>query len=153
MGSRRSTHGEDQPCFEVTKKPSVRLEPTTPSLPWRLLTSPDGKDIVFDSFETDLPFSALFAVSVHGGRLKPVTDHPVANNYDPSWVQPLTRCTVPKLKGKTLVATKRLVALAGCSLGKVTGPKKNRNKLHVVNQKPRAGTNVATGTKVKVQIR
>jgi dipeptidyl aminopeptidase/acylaminoacyl peptidase len=115
--------------------------------------SPDGKDIVFDSFQSDLPFSALFSVSVHGGRLTDVTDNPSANNYDPTWVQPLTLCTVPKLKGQTLASTKRLVALAGCSLGKVTGPKKNTSKLHVVSQKPRAGANVATGTKVNIQIR
>jgi hypothetical protein len=37
--------------------------------------------------------------------------------------------------------------------GMVTGPKKNRNKLHVVNPKPNAHTNVATGTKVNSQIR
>lgn len=60
---------------------------------------------------------------------------------------------MPKLNGQTLAATKRLLQLAGCALGKVTGPTKNRSKLHVVNQKPVANTNVPTGTKVNVQIR
>jgi Tol biopolymer transport system component len=115
--------------------------------------SPDGKDIVFDSFQSNLPFSALFSVSVHGGPLTKVTDESNVNAGLAAWVQPLTVCTVPKLKGQTLAATKRLVALAGCALGTVTGPKNNRSKLHVVNQKPAANQNVATGTKVNVQIR
>jgi hypothetical protein len=38
-------------------------------------------------------------------------------------------------------------------VGKVTGPKQKRSKLHVVNQKPAANTDVATGTKVNIQIR
>ena len=65
----------------------------------------------------------------------------------------MTLCTVPKLIGQTLAAAKRLVALAGCVLGDVTGPKANRNSLHVVNQDPSAHTNVVVGTKVNVQIR
>jgi beta-lactam-binding protein with PASTA domain len=90
---------------------------------------------------------------VHGGGLTKATDEASANAASPAWVQPLTVCTVPKLKGQTLTASKRLVALAGCVFGTVTGPKKNRNKLHVVNQKPAANHNVATGTKVNVQLR
>jgi hypothetical protein len=54
----------------------------------------------------------------------------------PSWVGAVTLCTVPKLIGQTLAAAKRLVALAGCALGDVTGPKANRNSLHVVKREP-----------------
>jgi hypothetical protein len=48
---------------------------------------------------------------------------------------------------------KTLIRLAGCVLGRITGPTKNRSRLHVVNQKPKAHHNVPTGTKVSVQIR
>jgi hypothetical protein len=46
-----------------------------------------------------------------------------------------------------------LIGLAGCALGKITGPKKNRGSRHVVAQNPRANKDVATGTKINVQIR
>jgi WD40 repeat protein len=107
--------------------------------------SPDGKELAFEGANED-----LFTVEKDGGKPEQATDM-VAGA--PSWVGPLTLCTVPKLKGQTVASAKRLVALAGCALGKVAGPKKNRNKLHVVNQKPNAHTNVATGTKVNIQIR
>jgi dipeptidyl aminopeptidase/acylaminoacyl peptidase len=107
--------------------------------------SPNGKELVFETSTGDLA-----TVDTDGGNLKPATR---ILSGAPSWVGPLTRCTVPKLKGQTLAAAKRLVALAGCVFGKVTGPKSNRSKRHVVNQKPAANHNVATGTKVDVQLR
>jgi hypothetical protein len=107
--------------------------------------SPNGKELAFQGSSGDLS-----TVDVNGDDLKEATD---AVAGDPSWVGPITRCTVPKLKGQSLTAAKRLVALAGCVVGKVTGPKRNRNKLHVVSQKPAANTDVATGTKVNIQIR
>jgi dipeptidyl aminopeptidase/acylaminoacyl peptidase len=107
--------------------------------------SPNGKELAFQASSGDLS-----TVAASGDDLKPATDV-VAG--DPSWVGPITRCTVPKLKRQTLAAAKRLVALAGCVVGKVTGPTKNRSTLHVVNQKPAPGTDVAVGTKVNIQIR
>jgi PASTA domain len=107
--------------------------------------SPNGKELAFQGSGGDLS-----TVDVNGGDPKEATD---AVAGDPSWVGPITRCTVPKLKGQTLAAAKRLVGLAGCVVGKVTGPKQKRSKLHVVNQKPAANTDVATGTKVNIQIR
>jgi beta-lactam-binding protein with PASTA domain len=65
----------------------------------------------------------------------------------------VTTCTVPKLKDQTFAKAKTLIRLAGCVLGRITGPTKNRSRLHVVNQKPKAHHNVPTGTKVSVQIR
>jgi Tol biopolymer transport system component len=107
--------------------------------------SPNGKELAFQGSSGD-----LFTVDSQGGDVKQTTD---AVAGDPSWVGPITRCTVPKLKGQTLAAAKRLVALAGCVVGKVTGPKKNRSKLRVVNQKPAANKDVDIGTKVNIQIR
>jgi Tol biopolymer transport system component len=107
--------------------------------------SPNGKELVYGK-----DGGGLYTVDVHGGKPKRAT---TVIAGDPTWVAPLTRCTVPKLKGQTLAAAKRLVALAGCVVGKVTGPKKNRSKRHVVDQKPAAHHDVATGTKVNIQIR
>ena len=116
--------------------------------------SPDGKQILF-STRTDGAVngnSDLFSVSVHGGRLTHVTHDP-NDDSNASWAPLVTTCTVPKLKGQTLAKAKTLITRAGCVLGKISGPKKNRSRLHVVNQKPRANQNVATGTKVNIQIR
>jgi dipeptidyl aminopeptidase/acylaminoacyl peptidase len=116
--------------------------------------SPDGKEILF-STRTDGATngnSDLFSVSVHGGRLTQVTHDPNDDSHA-SWAPLVTTCTVPKLKGQTLATAKTLVYLAGCVVGKVTGPKTNRSTRHVVNQKPSANRNVATGTKVNIQIR
>jgi hypothetical protein len=116
--------------------------------------SPDGKKILF-SARADGASNGntdLFSVNVHGGRLTQMTHDP-NDDLDASWAPLVTTCTVPKLKGQTPAKAKTLIKLAGCVLGKVTGPKKNSSRLHVVNQKPRAKQNVATGTKVNVQIR
>ena len=60
---------------------------------------------------------------------------------------------MPKLKGQTFAKAKKLIMLAGCALGNVTGPKKNSGARQVVNQNPRANKDVPTGTKINVQIR
>jgi Tol biopolymer transport system component len=52
----------------------------------------------------------------------------------------------------TLKAAKQLVRRAGCVLGSVGGPKKDRSRLHVVKQNPGANRNVPTGTKVNVRL-
>jgi beta-lactam-binding protein with PASTA domain len=60
---------------------------------------------------------------------------------------------VPKLKGKTLVAAKKLLTKANCRLGKVTkkkGPKSRKGK--VVSQKPAPGAKKPLGTKIAVVI-
>jgi beta-lactam-binding protein with PASTA domain len=54
-----------------------------------------------------------------------------------------TPCTVPKLAGKTLAAAKKLLAKAGCSLGKVTKkPARKALRGKVVTQNPAAGKRV-----------
>jgi hypothetical protein len=65
---------------------------------------------------------------VHGGPLTQVTNTP-RDSIQASWAPAVTLCTVPKLKGKTLAAAKKLVKRAGCVLGSVGGPKANRSGL------------------------
>ena len=69
---------------------------------------------------------------------------PVALPRKPS----IIRCTVPKLRGKTVVQARRLLARANCSLGRVQG----RAKGTIVSQSPRAGKNVAPGSKIRVTV-
>jgi hypothetical protein len=116
--------------------------------------SPDGKDLVYawsappaNNLNQD-----LFSVSVHGGHPKQLTDTPYYSQ-DPSWAQSVTLCTVPKLKGSTLTAAKKLLRLAGCVLGSVGGPRSNRGKRHVIKQSPGANRNVPVGTKVNVRVK
>ena len=115
--------------------------------------SPDGKRIVFGSSEAPANNlnTDLFSVSVHGGHLTQVTSTP-QDSAAASWAPAITLCTVPKLKGKTLKAAKQLLKRAGCVLGSVGGPKKNRRRLHVVKQNPAANRNVPTGTKVNLRL-
>lgn len=65
-------------------------------------------------------------------------------------VTPAQTCKVPKLAGKKLKAAKRALAKAHCTLGKVKG-KKNK-KARVKKQRPKAGTTLPAGTKVKVTL-
>jgi hypothetical protein len=62
-------------------------------------------------------------------------------------------CTVPKLKGKTLKASKRKIRGADCKVGKVTkkkGAKASTGKVVAQNKKP--GTVLPAGTVVKVTL-
>ena len=74
--------------------------------------SPDGKDLVYawsappaNNLNQD-----LFSVSVHGGHSTQLTSTPYYSQ-DPSWAPAVTLCTVPKLKGQTLTAAKKLLKL------------------------------------------
>jgi hypothetical protein len=65
----------------------------------------------------------------------------------------VTTCTVPKLEGQTLAKAKLLIKHAGCVLGRISGPTKNREQRRVVSQTPSANRRVSAGTKVNVQLR
>jgi hypothetical protein len=61
------------------------------------------------------------------------------------------RCSVPRLRGKTLVAARRALKRANCRLGKVTrgyAPKVKRGR--VVRSLPKSGKKRAKGAKVRV---
>jgi Tol biopolymer transport system component len=113
--------------------------------------SPDAKLLLFSAADKGRHLN-LFTVGAHGGKTKQITNAP-SDRVQPAWTALVTTCTVPKLKGETFAKAKKLIMLAGCTLGKVTGPKKNRAARHVVNQNPKAHKDVRTGTKINVQIR
>lgn len=119
-----------------------------------LAWSPNGKELVISSNRKPANNGNydLFELSVHGGRLKQLTNTP-GDETSPSWAQALTLCTVPKLKGQTLAAGKRLIQLAGCRLGVVGGPTSRRATRKIVTQSPGASQNVRLGTKVNVKLR
>jgi Tol biopolymer transport system component len=117
--------------------------------------SPDGKDIVFGAYGmgTNPDYIQLFRVNADGsGKPLQLTFHN-NNTYDGVWTPPLTTCTVPKLKGLTIAAAKRSLTKNACTLGKVKGPKKHRNKRHVTTQTIKAKTNKPAGTKVGITVR
>jgi hypothetical protein len=65
----------------------------------------------------------------------------------------LSGCLVPRLKGKSLRASKRRLARAGCGVGKVTlsrGAK--RNQARVVGQSPRPGTALGSAANVNLAL-
>jgi uncharacterized membrane protein YgcG len=63
-------------------------------------------------------------------------------------------CVVPELVGKTLTAARKLLKLAHCRLGKVTGPRASPGVVRLVrSSSPPAGTSLPSGTKVDVKVR
>jgi IPT/TIG domain/PASTA domain len=62
-----------------------------------------------------------------------------------------TTCKVPKLRHATLKQARKRLKRAGCKLGKVSGPKSRSAK--VVRQRPKPGTQLPEGSKVKVKLR
>ena len=62
-----------------------------------------------------------------------------------------TACAVPRLRGLTLVAAKRLLTKRGCSLGRVSRVRSRRvARGRVVAQRPAPGIRLARGARVRV---
>jgi beta-lactam-binding protein with PASTA domain len=70
---------------------------------------------------------------------------------------PTPVCVVPKLRGKSLAAARRLLLRAGCAVGKVKRPRRPRHgrlrPLVVSAQSAKAGASVARGTKVRLTLK
>lgn len=66
----------------------------------------------------------------------------------PPPASPVTRCVVPKLKGKEPKAARAAIAKADCKLGRITKKGAAGKRAKVVKQKPKAGTIRAAGSKV-----
>jgi subtilisin family serine protease len=62
------------------------------------------------------------------------------------------RCTVPKVRGKTLRAAAGVLKRAGCKLGPVKRVRSRSRKGRIVSQRPPAGRNVGKGTPVVVTV-
>jgi hypothetical protein len=66
---------------------------------------------------------------------------------------PPPTCTVPKLKGKSLKASKKKITAADCKVGKVTKKKGVSTKAgKVVSQSPKVETSKAAGSRVNVTL-
>jgi hypothetical protein len=65
---------------------------------------------------------------------------------------PKAPCIVPKVKGKKLGKAKRLIADAGCALGKVKKRGSKKPKGTVLKQSPKPGTDAGVGGKVKLTV-
>lgn len=74
----------------------------------------------------------------------------------PTDTSPPPACVVPKLAGKKLGRAKAALRKAHCGIGKVSKPKhqkgKRRGALVVKSSTPAAGTSLAAGTKVNLQL-
>ena len=62
------------------------------------------------------------------------------------------RCLVPRLKGKTLAQAKRALAAAGCTLGKVTRPRRHRGALLVRSSAPPPGASMPPSSAVNLRL-
>jgi beta-lactam-binding protein with PASTA domain len=61
-------------------------------------------------------------------------------------------CVVPKLKGKTLKAAKRMLTKAHCKPGRITKKFSRVKKGRVISQKPKPGKHLAAGAKVNLVV-
>jgi PASTA domain/WD40-like Beta Propeller Repeat len=143
----------DQQGIHVASASGAHPRLVSHLVPSTLSWAPDSKDLVisYTGPPANNGNNDLFELSLPSGRLEQYTNTG-DDETDPSWAQAVTRCTVPKLKGKSPKEAKRLIALAGCDLGKVTGRRKGKNR-QVVKQSPAASSNVPVGTKVKLRFR
>jgi hypothetical protein len=65
---------------------------------------------------------------------------------------PTPRCTVPKLRGVPLSVARAFLPLVNCKVGKVKKVRsKSVRKGNVISTTPKAGTNLAAGTKVAIK--
>ena len=62
------------------------------------------------------------------------------------------QCVVPKLKGKKLKAAKRAIKRAHCLVGRVVKRHSKAQRRRVIRQRPRAGTERAAGSPVKLVV-
>jgi uncharacterized delta-60 repeat protein len=77
------------------------------------------------------------------------------SNYDFALARYLGKdvCVVPKAKGKTLVAAKRAIVKAHCSVGKVTRAFSATVKNgRVISQRPKPGAKLAAGSRVTLKV-
>ena len=65
---------------------------------------------------------------------------------------PPVRCVVPKVRGKKLSAARRAIRHAHCSLGAVRKVKSRVKPGRVVSQKPRAGSHLRAGARVRLWV-
>jgi hypothetical protein len=63
-----------------------------------------------------------------------------------------SRCVVPTLRGDSINSATATLRKAHCSLGKVSGPHRDRRALIVVSQRLRPGTKLPAGTAVGVTL-
>jgi hypothetical protein len=86
------------------------------------------------------------------GSVPPPVQQPPGNNPPP----PAPTCLVPKLTGKKLGQAKAALRRANCGVGKVSKPKhqkgKRRGGLVVKSSAPSAGTTLAAGSKVSLNL-
>jgi trimeric autotransporter adhesin len=65
---------------------------------------------------------------------------------------PSVHCVVPKLAGKTLSAARKALGRAHCAVGKITKKESRKRTGTVLASKPRAGTRLASGARVRLVV-
>jgi PASTA domain-containing protein len=141
--STRSTHGG-------TLGPGIVSFPA--SLP---IKAGDSIGLASNSATSTLGTSDTTPGAAFDAYIPPLTDNGAPRTATTSGTRELgfnatvvSNCVVPKVKGRTLKkATKKLRA-AGCTRGKV----KKKGGKRVTRQKPRSGTEVPPGTRVKLTL-
>lgn len=109
--------------------------------------SPSGNTIAFVSDRDGA--RGLFRIPSAGGAVTRLT---TGQETDPSWGRTPVPCVVPRLKGKTLKAAKRLLLNAGCAAGRVTRRASSVRRGRVVSSRPAARRRVPAWTKVRLVV-
>jgi hypothetical protein len=85
----------------------------------------------------------------NGGNWSPgVHLGPFIIQAPPAASAPVVRCTVPRLRGKTLAAARTALTRSRCALGRVTRRRSRVPKGRVIAQSRRPATRLARGTRI-----
>lgn len=84
--------------------------------------------------------------------LNPVPPAPAPAPVSAPAPQAVPRCVVPKLKGKSLKRSTRLLRRAGCRVGRVKRVKSKKRPGTVVRQRVAAGTRLPRGARIGVSV-
>jgi hypothetical protein len=161
------TDVEHHPAFAITAvgahDADGRAVPTTlvvtePDLITLLVHHRDGVPATGEPFDYPITPGSGWTVTEQGGNVPPeVVVRPVESSPNPGSFEQFPQidsgCRVPRLRGRTLRPSKRLLRSSGCRVGAVRKRSSARMRsARVVRQFPRPGTKLAGGSTVAVTL-
>jgi TolB protein len=119
--------------------------------PTHVRWAPEGEQLIVSSLADGASPSRLYLMNVDGSGLVDLG----VEGLRPDWGPPLgpRRCRVPAVRGRTLPAARKAIALFDCSVGKLARSwSASVAAGRVISQQPAAGKQLARGAKVTLVV-
>jgi parallel beta-helix repeat protein len=145
-GNDASGNAEALQCFGVFCSPAPRDCPPPPPAPPPPSTPPVLSSGPGPAAAPEVPLPPPEALPTVAPPAPTVNGSPTANGSHTA----LSRCRVPKVKGRKFFKARRAIVRAGCRVGKVRWRKSKTRRGIVVAQSPRPGRFVKRGYKVNL---